>query len=78
MKLIIIDSKGKSNPNNIMEYELVEELKNQIKMKFNINHDIELLFNGKILENKDNLFDEGITDNSTINFLGVFKAGKAK
>jgi hypothetical protein len=24
------------------------------------------------------LFDEGITDNSTINFLGVFKAGKAK
>jgi hypothetical protein len=78
MKLIIIDSKGKSNPINIMESDSVEELKNQIKLKNNINHDIELLFNGKILENKDSLFEEGISDNSIINYLGIFKAGKTK
>ena len=77
MRLIILDSKGNSSPINIMESENVLQLKEEIKKKNNITGEIELLYNGKILEDDEYLTDEGIQDNSTINYLGIFKAGKS-
>lgn len=76
MKIIILDSKGTSSPINIMESETVKALKDQIIKKNNITGEIELLYNGKILEDDNYLLDEGILNNSTINYLGYFKAGK--
>ena len=76
MKIIILDAKGNSRPINIMESEKVQQLKEEIKKKNNITGEIELLYNGKILDDDDCLYDEGILDNTTINYLGIFRAGK--
>ena len=75
MKLFIRDSQGKSNPINIMESDSVEELKKQIKRKNNINGEIELVFNGIMLEDSQNLSDLDIKDGNTIDYLGQFSAG---
>lgn len=76
MKIFISDSKGNSRPINIMESDNVQQLKEEIKKKNNITGEIELIYNGKILDDNDNLDEEGIQDNDTINYLGIFKAGK--
>ena len=76
MKVIIIDSKNNQSAINIMESETVLELKNQIRGKNKINGDIELLFNGVILNDNDYMYDLGISEGSTINYLGIFKAGE--
>ena len=76
MKVIIVDSKNNESAINIMESDSVAELKNQIKIKNKINGDIELLFNGQILNDNDYMYDAGICEGSSINYLGVFKAGE--
>lgn len=78
MKLLIVDSKNVSKPINIMESETVSELKEQIKLKNKINGNIELLFNGTILNDTDNLAELEIKDGMTINYLGVYNAGLNK
>lgn len=75
MKLLIRDSKGASNPINIMESDSVKELKEQIKIKNNINGEIELVFNGIILEDDQSLQELDIKENSTIDYIGQFNAG---
>ncbi len=75
MKLFIRDSTGKSNPINIMDSDLVKELKKQIKIKNQINGEIELVFNGIMLEDEQSLSDLEIKDGNTIDYLGQFTAG---
>lgn len=75
MKLLIRDSKGTSNPINIMESDSVKELKEQIKIKNNINGEIELVFNGIILDDEQSLQELDIKENSTIDYIGQFNAG---
>ena len=75
MKVIILDSKNNKKPINIMPSETVSELKNQIKGKNIVNGDIELLFNGRILNDDEFMMDLGISEGSIINYLGIFKAG---
>ena len=75
MKLFIRDSQGKSNPINIMESDSVEELKKQIKNKNKINGEIELVFNGIMLEDSQSLSELDIKDGNTIDYLGQFSAG---
>lgn len=78
MKIFILDSKGVSNPINIMESEPVSELKEQVKQKYKMNGNIELLYNGIILDDNSTLDELDIKDGMTINFLGQFKAGLNK
>jgi hypothetical protein len=60
-----------------MESDSVVTLKNEIKKKFGITTNIELVFNGTILQETDNLSTyDGLTDNQTIDFQGQFTAGK--
>lgn len=75
MKLLIRDSKGVINTINIMESDSVEELKKQIKEKNNITGEIELVFNGIILDNDQNLAELDIKDGNTIDYLGQYNAG---
>lgn len=75
MKLFIRDSQGKSNPINIMESDSVEELKKQIKNKNKIDGEIELVFNGIMLEDSQSLSELDIKDGNTIDYLGQFSAG---
>jgi hypothetical protein len=75
MKLLITDSKNKCESIYIMESDNVAKLKEEIKSKYNVNGEIELVFNGNILMDNDSLIEKGIKDNDTINFLGQFNAG---
>jgi hypothetical protein len=76
MKLYIRDSKNETKTIFIMESDSVATLKNEIKNKFDITTNIELIFNGNILQENDQLSDLGITDEQTIEFQGQFTAGK--
>lgn len=76
MKLYIVDSKNERKPVNVMESDTVLELKNQMKKLYNMNDEFELLYNSIILNDNENLADLDITEGSTINYLGIFKAGK--
>ncbi len=77
MKLFIRDSKNETKSIYIMESDSVVTLKNEIKKKFGITTNIELVFNGTILQETDNLSTyDGLTDNQTIDFQGQFTAGK--
>lgn len=78
MKVFILDSKNNRESINIMESDSVAELKNQIKIKQKIQDEIELLYNGIILNDNDYLVDLDITEGTTINYLGIFKAGLNK
>lgn len=77
MKLFIRDSKNETKSIYIMESDSVSTLKNEIKKKFGITTNIELVFNGNILQETDNLSAyDGLTDDQTIDFQGQFTAGK--
>lgn len=76
MKLFTVNSKNERGTIYIMESDLVSTLKAEIKKKYNINNDVEILYNGQILEENDQLFSIPINDGETIQFNEIFKAGK--
>lgn len=76
MKLLILDSKNQSEFIYALESWDTKTLKEEIKKKYKISEEIELVYNGNILEDNDNLLAKGVTDGKTINFLGQFNAGK--
>lgn len=75
MKIYILDSKNERKPINVLESGFVSDVKREMKKTLNMNDEVELLFNGIILNDNDNLYDLEIKEGSTINFLGQFKAG---
>lgn len=76
MRIFILDSQNVQKSIYIMESDTVSELKNQTKSKFNINNDIELIYNGILLMDDDQQLQEiGIKDGATVNYLGKFNAG---
>lgn len=75
MKVIIIDSSNNRKNITTDESTLISTLKDKIKSENRINGDIELVFNGVILEDNDDLFSLGIGEGATINYVGQFKAG---
>jgi len=76
MKLFTVNSKNERGTIYIMESDLVSALKAEIKRKYNINNDVEILHNGQILEENDLLSSIPINDGETIQFNEIFKAGK--
>lgn len=75
MKILIRDSKGKFTSINILDSNTVSELKEIIKNQNNIDTDIELIYNGMILEDSYTLNELEIEDGSTVEYLGTFLAG---
>lgn len=76
MKILIIDSQNRTEFIYAQESWNGEKLKKVIKDKYQLqDDDMELVFNGNILEDNDSLLAKGITDGKTINFLGKFSAG---
>ncbi len=76
MKLFTINSKNERGTIFIMESESVANLKSEIKKKYNISNDVEIMYNGSILEEDEQLSEIPITDGQTIQFNEIFKAGK--
>jgi hypothetical protein len=76
MKILITDSQNKTEFIFAQESWNGGALKKAIKEKYQLqDDDMELVFNGNILEDSDSLLAKGITDGKTINFLGKFSAG---
>ncbi len=75
MKIVIRDSKGKYNTITISDTEQVSDLKKKIETEYKTSNNIELIFNGMILENNYTLRELDIEDGNTIDYLGVFLAG---
>lgn len=78
MKILITDSQNRTEFIYALESWDGGALKKAIKEKYQLqDDDMELVFNGNILEDNDNLVVKGITDGKTINFLGKFSAGES-
>lgn len=75
MRIVIRDSKNNIKTILVDESIQVCKLKENISDKMNITGEIELLFNGTILEDSDYLCDLDITDGCTIDYQGHFDAG---
>lgn len=78
MKIIIRDSKNDIKTILCNESEQVYKLKEQIREKMNIIGEIELVFNGVVLEDNDYLYDLDIKEGNTIDYQGHFNAGLYK
>lgn len=78
MRIIIRDSKSVPKTILVEESIPVSQLKDQIKSTINITGEIELLFNGIILNDNDYLCDLDIKEGSTLDYLGRFDAGLNK
>ena len=77
MKILITDSQNKTEFVYAQESWNGGQLKSAIKEKYQLqDDDMELVFNGNIIEDNDSLIDKGIIDGKTINFLGKFSAGE--
>jgi len=75
MKIFIRNSKGVVESLDVQENETIQRLKDRIKNKFNNTEDIELIFNGNILEDEETISDYEIEEGNTIMYSGLFKAG---
>lgn len=79
MQIIIHDSKGSYIPIYISESAKVSELRKKIQKQNQIEgSNIELIFNGMILEDEYSLDELEIQEGSTIGYLGKFLAGLNK
>ena len=78
MKILIRDSKGHYSTINISGSNTVSKLKEIIKTQNKIKIDIELIFNGMILEDSYTLDELDIEEGNTIDYLGTFLAGLNK
>lgn len=77
MKILITDSQNRTEFIYVQESWNGEKLKKAIKEKYQLqDDDMELVFNGNIIQDDDNLVAKGITHLKTINFLGKFSAGE--
>ena len=75
MKIFIRDSKNNMKPILINESIQTLALKEEIRNKMGIRGEIELVFNGVVLEDNDYLFDLDIKEGNTIDYQGHFDAG---
>jgi hypothetical protein len=75
MKIIIIDSANNRKTLNVDESIIASTLKDKIKKDCNINGELELVYNGIILEENDDLFTLGVREGATINYTIQYKAG---
>ena len=74
-EVFIVDSNGNKSILKVEKSYTISKTKELIKKEKNICGDIELVFNGSILEDNDTLETYNISDGNTLNFLGQFKAG---
>ena len=75
LKIFIQNSSGIYKPIEVISSCRVFDLKKQIKNLEGIKGNIEIIFNGIILEDSQLLCDADIRDGDIINYLGNFRAG---
>jgi hypothetical protein len=75
MKIYIQDSKGKREPFDIDENDLVLTLRNKAIDRLRIKNDTQFLFNGNILEDNEALSTYDVEEGAIIIYCGAFIAG---
>ena len=75
MKIYLSDSKNQISEFEVSEDEVIESFKEKVKNKFNIFGELDLIYNGQIMYDKDKISDYKVSEGHTINFLGKFLAG---
>lgn len=78
MKIKVKDSKDRLvTIDNLSEFTTVTELKKKIKDStgFILNDNINLIFDGNILEDEDNLGKYNVSENDVLIYLANFDAG---
>ena len=75
MKIFIRDSKNNLDTINVEDSNTVSDIKKIVKKKNSISDDIELIFNGMILDDSYKLYELEIREGNTIEYIGVFLAG---
>jgi hypothetical protein len=75
MKIYIQDSKGKREPFDIDENDLVLTLRNKAIDRMRIKNDTQFLFNGNILEDNEALSTYDVEEGVVIIYCGAFIAG---
>ena len=75
LKIFIRNPRCILRPIEVISSWRVFDLKEQIKNQEELKEDIELLFNGIILEDSQFLSDVYIKDGDTIDYTGIFRAG---
>ena len=75
MRIFIRDSKNNIIPFECEPLDTIKSIKKKFKDKFHIYGDIELIYNGNILEDDQTIDDCCIQDSHTLEFIGQYKAG---
>ena len=80
MKIFVKDSKDETlNFDDLTDYTKVKDLKKQIIRKGEIlTNNINLMYNGYLLEDEEELCFYGIQNMTTIVYVGEFHAGRYK
>lgn len=75
MKIIVNDSKNNQFSVNLDLSDNIAKLKEKIISEKKVHGNIELIFNGMLLEDDDIVIRCGLEENSIINYIGEFPAG---
>lgn len=75
MKIFVNDSKNNQFSVNLDLSDDIAKLKEKIISEKKVQGNIELIFNGMLLEDDDIVIRCGLEENSIINYIGEFPAG---
>jgi hypothetical protein len=76
MRILIMDTSGKSEYIEVNENETVKDLKDKLANKKGINSEIKLHYGGEILNDNDIISSLDIMENDTVLYLLAFRGGK--
>jgi hypothetical protein len=76
MRILIMDTSGKSEYIEVNENETVKDLKDKLANKKGINSEIKLHYGGEILNDNDIISSLDIMENDPVLYLLAFRGGK--
>ena len=75
MRIYVLNSKNEMYPLEINEDDYIKDIKIKITHKIRIFNEFNLVYNGQILEDDEQISSYDITDGNTINYIERFNAG---
>ena len=76
MRILIMDTSGKSEYIEVNENETVKNVKDKLANKKGINSEIKLHYGGEILNDNDKISSLDIMENDPVLYLLAFRGGK--
>ena len=76
MRILIMDTSGKSEYIEVNENETVKNVKDKLAYKKGINSEIKLHYGGQLLNDNDIISSLDIMENDPVLYLLAFRGGK--